>query len=97
MEKDSISFNAESCAKCKRTLDESKWNVFTNVLMIKNCSSEILKINNKQAHFNSKSIYEESNFLHYVAFPPGIEETNDVLTVESWDLADVSNLSELAT
>ncbi|GBN41617.1 hypothetical protein AVEN_92859-1 [Araneus ventricosus] len=94
MEKDSISFQAESCAKCKWSLDESKWNVCTND---NNCSSEILKSNNKQAHFNSKSIYEESNFLHYVTFHLGIKETNDVLTVESRDLADVSNLSELAS
>ncbi|GBO01141.1 hypothetical protein AVEN_69683-1 [Araneus ventricosus] len=96
MEKDSILFIAESCVKCKRTLNDSKWNVFTNVLMVKIVPQKIFKSNNKQAHFNSKSIYEESNFLHYVAFPLGIEEINDVLTVESWDLADDSNLSELA-
>ncbi|GBM74487.1 Zinc finger and SCAN domain-containing protein 5B [Araneus ventricosus] len=94
IENDSNSFHIESSAKCRTSSDESDWNVFKNGKP--HCLANP-KINAKQAHPNSQNISEASSLLHRVAFPKGIEETNEVLTGDLRDLTDVPISPEMTS
>ncbi|GBN59400.1 Zinc finger and SCAN domain-containing protein 5B, partial [Araneus ventricosus] len=94
IENDSNSFHIESSAKCRTSRDESDWNVFKNGKP--HCLANP-KINAKQAHTNSQNISEASSLLHRVAFPQGIEETNEVLTGDLRDLTDVPISPEMTS
>ncbi|GBN90107.1 Histone-lysine N-methyltransferase PRDM9 [Araneus ventricosus] len=72
MDKDSISFHAESCSKCKWSLDESKWNVFTNVLMITIVPRNTVQGDNNEECKQINSVQTENN--ETVSFIPASRE-----------------------
>ncbi|GBM04541.1 Zinc finger protein 613 [Araneus ventricosus] len=85
IDNDSNSFHVESSAKCRKSHDESNWNVFKN---LKPRFSANPKSNAKQAHTNSQNISEASSLLHSVAFPQRSEEISEILK----DLRDFTDV-----